>query len=129
MDLFRSTAFADHVDHLMTHYHVPGLAIALVQNATTASIGYGFASLRKRRSCTPDTLFDIASASKSLTAASVAVLVQDNGKYPQLQYETTISSLLPDDFVMAEDSYTDQVTVEDILSHRTGLPRCPPSTT
>ncbi|KAI7238835.1 beta-lactamase/transpeptidase-like protein [Hortaea werneckii] len=33
-----------------------------------------------------------------------------------------MSHLLPDDFVMQEQSYTNDVTVEDILSHRTGLP-------
>ncbi|KAI7195425.1 beta-lactamase/transpeptidase-like protein [Hortaea werneckii] len=33
-----------------------------------------------------------------------------------------MSHLLPDDFVMQEQSYTNDITVEDILSHRTGLP-------
>ncbi|CAK4030842.1 Hypothetical predicted protein [Lecanosticta acicola] len=33
-----------------------------------------------------------------------------------------MSALLPGDFVMNEESYTRDVTVEDILSHRSGLP-------
>ncbi|EQL00521.1 beta-lactamase family protein [Ophiocordyceps sinensis CO18] len=75
------------------------------------------------RPCTADTLFNIASASKSLTAASVGLLVHDNVNYPTVQYNATMSSLLPDDFAMAEEKYTNEVTVEDILGHRSGIPR------
>lgn len=123
MDLFHSTDFPSHVAKLMKDYHVPGLAIAVVQDDTVASAGFGHASLTPPKPCTPDTLFDIASASKSLTAASVGLLVNDDQKYPDVKYEAIMSSLLPDDFVMSGDGYTEGVTVEDILSHRSGLPR------
>ncbi|RSL41466.1 hypothetical protein CEP54_015809 [Fusarium duplospermum] len=33
-----------------------------------------------------------------------------------------MSELLPDDFVMAEDEYTQGITIDDILGHRTGTP-------
>jgi CubicO group peptidase (beta-lactamase class C family) len=122
MDLFRSPKFPFHVEELLKQHHVPGLAIAIVQNETIASAGYGKASLDPPRPCTADTLFDIASASKSLTAGSVGLLVNDDEKYPEVQYQATMSSLLPDDFVMSREEYTKGVTVEDILSHRTGMP-------
>lgn len=99
----------------MVEHHVPGLAIAILQNETTASAGYGKSSLHPSKPCTADTLFDIASASKSLTAASVALLVNDE-KYPEVQWEATMSSLLPGEFEIPG------VTVEDILSHRSGMP-------
>ena len=105
----------------MKLHHVPGLAIAIVKDGVIASKGYGMASLNPPAPCTADTLFDIASASKSLTAASVGLLVNDDEKYPDVQYEATMSSLLPDDFVMPDDGYTKTVTVEDILSHRSGM--------
>lgn len=107
----------------MKEHHVPGLAIAVVQNETVASAGFGHASLTPPNPCTPDTLFDIASASKSLTAASVGLLVSDDQKYPDVKYDAMMSTLLPDDFVMSGEGYTEGVTVEDILSHRSGLPR------
>lgn len=122
MDLFNSSEFSSHVEKLIKQYHTPGLAIAVVQNEAVASAGYGNASLDPIKPCTADTLFDIASASKSLTAASVALLVDDEQKYPEVQYEAIMSSLLPDDFVMPGTGYTENVTVEDILSHRTGMP-------
>lgn len=122
MRLAHSPEFQAHVERLMDKYHVPGVAIATVQDDTMDSRGYGYASFEPPTKCTPHTLFDIASASKSFTAASVGLLVDDDVKYPEVQYGAIMSSLLPD-FVMSCESYTEQVTVEDVLSHRTGMPR------
>lgn len=105
----------------MNQHHVPGLAIAIVENDQTASAGYGKASVDPPMPCTADTLFDIASSSKSLTAASVALLIDDDENHPEVQYDAIMSQLLPDDFVMSETVYTEGVTVEDVLSHRTGM--------
>ncbi|KAI1102504.1 beta-lactamase family protein [Jackrogersella minutella] len=121
MEFFHSDSFSSQVRHLMAQHHVPGLAIAIVQDDEIASAGYGYACLDPEKPCTADTLFDIASCSKSMTAASVGLLVEDNEKYPKVQWETTMSSLLPDDFVMPTTEATQGVTVEDILSHRTGM--------
>jgi CubicO group peptidase (beta-lactamase class C family) len=121
MDFFHSPRFSSHVEELMNQHHVPGLAIAIVQNDQVASAGYGKASFEPPMPCTADTLFDIASSAKSLTAASVGLLVDDNENYPEMQYDAIMSSLLPDDFVMPGAGYTEGVTVEDILSHRTGM--------
>jgi CubicO group peptidase (beta-lactamase class C family) len=121
MEFFNSSIFPSYVEDLMTEHHVPGLAIAVVQNDQLASAGYGKTSLETSKPCTADTLFDVASSAKSLTAASVALLVADNENYPEMQYDTSMSSLLPDDFVMSGVGYTEGVTVEDILSHRTGM--------
>lgn len=82
------------------------------------SKAFGLAVLDPPKQCTPDTLFDLASVSKSTTAGAVALLVDDEERYPHVQWDTPMSKLLPDDFVMAEDSYTQSVTVEDVLSHR-----------
>ena len=121
MDFFNSPDFTSHVDELLKEWHCPGVAIAIVQHEIIASQDFGNASLEPQRPVTADTLFDIASSSKSLTAASVALLVEDDDQYPQVQWDTAMSSLLPDDFVMSGKGYTESVTVEDILSHRTGL--------
>ena len=123
MDLFNSAEFTTRVEKLMKEWHVPGLAIAVVQNDTIASNGYGNATLSPDKPVTGDTLFDIASSSKSLTAASVAFLVADDNRFPKVKWESLMSELLPDDFVMSESTYTESITVEDVLSHRTGLPR------
>ena len=122
MELFESTTFTSLVTDLLRQYHIPGLSVAVVHNDKIASTGYGMANYEDSIPCTGDTLFDIASSSKSLTAASVALLVDDK-KHPKVQYDALMSGLLPDNFVMAEETYTNGVTVEDVLSHRTGMAR------
>ena len=51
------------------------------------------------------------------------MLVEDDDKYPNVQWTTPVSQLLQEDFVLADPLYTDNVTLEDILSHRSGMPR------
>ncbi|KAI8961279.1 beta-lactamase family protein [Daldinia sp. FL1419] len=123
MDAFRSESFSSYVKEMMEKHHVPGFSIAIVHNGETASAGYGYADVESSKPCTADTLFDIASSSKSFTAAAAALLVDDDKKYPEVQYEAIMSRLLPGDFVMPSAEYTDNVTLEDILSHRSGMPR------
>lgn len=122
MDLLDSSHFTSLVGDLMRQNHIPGLSIAVVHNDEVASNGFGLADFETFTPCTGDTLFDIASSAKSLTAASVALLVDDKG-HPEVQYDALMSNLLPEDFVMQDKSYTDGVTVEDVLSHRTGMAR------
>ncbi|KAI1317970.1 beta-lactamase family protein [Xylariaceae sp. FL0255] len=121
MDFFRSKRFSARIRRLMELWHVPGLAVAVVQGEEIESKGYGVANLASAEPVTGSTLFDVASVSKSFTAAAVGLLVAEKN-YPEVQYTATMSSLLPDDFVMYEEGYTECVTLEDILSHRTGLP-------
>lgn len=121
MNFLGTPQFGIYVQKLLDRHHVPGLAISILHGEEIDSAGFGKASLQLSQDCTPDTLFDIASSSKSLTAAAVAVLVNNNEKYPLVQWETPVASLLPEDFVMPGTEHGD-VTVEDILSHRTGMP-------
>lgn len=122
MELLESINFRLYVESLLHQNKIPGLSIAVVHNHDIASSGYGMADYEANVSCTGDTLFDIASCSKSLTAGSVALLVDDT-RHPQVQYEALMSDLLPGDFVMQEKIYTETITVEDVLSHRTGMAR------
>lgn len=123
MDLFTSSAFDKRVESLIKEWNVPGLSLALVHDQEVKSKAFGLATLDPPKECTSESLFDIASASKSTTAAAVAFLIDDDERFPQVKWHTPVSNLLPDDFVMSKDEYTKNVTVEDILSHRSGLPR------
>lgn len=123
MDLFDSSIFRDRVTELAARYNVPGVNVAVFQNDHVASASFGVASRQSDRVCVPATLFDIASCSKSFTAAAVALLVADTEKYSGIDWTTPVAQLLPEDFVLAEPNLTKEVTLEDILSHRTGLGR------
>ncbi|KAJ6787538.1 hypothetical protein PWT90_02793 [Aphanocladium album] len=121
MDYFLSDKFKARAEALIAKYKVPGLAVAITHDERIESRAFGLARLDPPVPCTPDTLFDIASASKSMTAASVALLVEDE-RYPEVKYDAVMSEMLPGDFVMPTEELTQQVTVDDMLSHRTGMP-------
>jgi CubicO group peptidase (beta-lactamase class C family) len=121
MDLIDTPTFRQHAEELMDHYHLPGLSIAVTQNDKVATVGFGVSSRMSQETTTADTLYDIASSSKSLTAASVALLVEDNENFPEIQWTTPLHELLPEDFVMPTPELNERVTVEDMLSHRTGM--------
>ena len=73
---------------------------------------------------TAETLYYTGSTTKSFTAAAVSLLIDDtaNSSDP-LQWTTPISTLIRDDFVLPDEYATAHVTLEDALSHRTGMPR------
>ncbi|KAI1322053.1 beta-lactamase family protein [Xylariaceae sp. FL0255] len=121
MDSFRSKRFSARIRRLMELWHVPGLAVAVVQGEEIESKGYGVANLASAEPVTGSTLFDVASVSKTFTVAAVGLLVAEKN-YPEVQYTATMSSLLLDDFVIYKEGYTECVTLEDIFSYRTGLP-------
>ncbi|OCL11461.1 beta-lactamase family protein, partial [Glonium stellatum] len=121
-DTHKTAEFDQFVQTTIEDWKVPGLAIAVIHKDEIFAKGYGLASCSGNQ-VTADTLFDCASISKSLTAAAVSLLVDDNEKYPDVQWNTPVSRLLREDFVL-EDAYSTQnVTIEDILSHRSGMPR------
>lgn len=106
------------VEGLMTKHRVPGLTIAVTHDNKDGAAAFGFADVRAKLTCEVDSIFDIASSSKSMTAAAIALLVRDE-RYPEVQFEAKMTDLLPGDFVMPR-GYED-VTLEDIVAHRSGM--------
>jgi CubicO group peptidase (beta-lactamase class C family) len=119
MDLLQSGTFRQHAESLMKEYNLLGLSISLSHNSDVSSIGLGVADILNPADCTPDTLYDIASSSKSLTAASVALLVEDDENYPDVQWDTPLHDLLLEDFVTPTPELNERITIVDVLSHRT----------
>ncbi|KAL4941675.1 hypothetical protein BDV06DRAFT_212449 [Aspergillus oleicola] len=120
-------SFNKKVNWALEHYHIPGLAISVVQNGSTfakAHQGYGFANLSSTplTPVTNSTLFFAGSTTKAHIAAAISLLVDDDEKYPGIQWDTPVQSILPE-FQLSDPIVAAQVTIVDILSHRTGLPR------
>jgi CubicO group peptidase (beta-lactamase class C family) len=84
--------------------------------------GYGIATFPSTPA-TPETLWMGASTTKAFTAAAMSFLVDDNENYSQIQWDTPISQIIRDDFVLEDVHITNHATIEDALSHRTGMPR------
>ncbi|KAL1305239.1 hypothetical protein AAFC00_002154 [Neodothiora populina] len=117
-----SSEFDFFVEELLREWHVFGLAIAVVHANETWSKGYGYAVLPDEP-VTPHTLFQGASTTKSFTASLAALLVDDNDAFKTVQWSSSMHDLLGTEFVLADKDLTQHVTVQDALSHRTGIPR------
>ncbi|KAI3122492.1 hypothetical protein CBS147326_8779 [Penicillium roqueforti] len=109
------------VQQQMDKWKVPGLSMAVVHGSSTWSKAYGFAEFPDRK-MTTDSLFSTCSTTKAFTAAAMSLAIDDrkDTKFP-LRWDTPISSILRDDFVLENDYNTMHTTIEDALSHRSGL--------
>jgi CubicO group peptidase (beta-lactamase class C family) len=98
-------------------WQVPGFAVAIVKDDKVVfAKGYGVRELGKPERVDPDTLFAIASNTKAFTAAALALLV-DEGK---LSWDDPVTKHLPG-FQLHDPFTTRELTVRDLLSHRSGL--------
>jgi CubicO group peptidase (beta-lactamase class C family) len=108
----------DHyISAVLEQWKIPGIALAVVRNdSTIVAKGFGVRELGKPGRVDANTVFDVASLSKSFTTAAAAVLV-DRGA---LNWDDPVRRYLPD-LVLPNDSLTQQATLRDFLSHRTGI--------
>jgi CubicO group peptidase (beta-lactamase class C family) len=104
---------------VMAADHVPGAAVGiLLDGSIYMAQGLGVRSIRSSAPVNTDTAFGIASLTKAFTATVIAMLV-DEGK---LQWDAPVRSFLPA-FQLCKPIPSDQVTLRDLASHRTGVPR------
>ncbi|RAH69999.1 putative penicillin-binding protein [Aspergillus aculeatinus CBS 121060] len=118
-----SETFNRKIEQLLEHFSIPGLAISVVQDDEILARGYGVSDIETSQAVSEHTLFFAGSTTKAFTAAAVSLLVDDNHHYPNIQWTTPVHSIIPEDFTMIDPWYTAHVTVTDMLSHRSGLPR------
>lgn len=110
IDTFAAKAFSD--------WQVPGAAIGIVHKGKVVHLkGYGQKGLTNPDPITPSTLFPIASISKAMSAAAIAVLVEQG----HLHWYQKVIELLPH-FKMYDPWVTGEFTVADLFCHRSGLP-------
>ena len=106
---------------VMRQGRIPGLALGLVRGGRTVlARGYGFRDRAHRAPATPDTIFGIASMTKSFTALSILRL-QEEGK---LRVTDPVVRHLPE-FRTPEPRRTRRITLEHFLTHSSGLPPLP----
>jgi CubicO group peptidase (beta-lactamase class C family) len=97
---------------------VPGMAVAIVKDDKVIYLRtFGVKNITTNEPVGPDTRFQLASISKSVTGTMIAEMV-GNG---ELSWDDPIVSVNPA-FRLADPYVTDHVTFRDLLSHRSGLP-------
>jgi CubicO group peptidase (beta-lactamase class C family) len=105
------------VNRTLTTFNVPGIAIAIVKDGKVVlAKGYGVKSILTNDKVDANTLYGIASNSKAFTTAALAILI-DEGK---LKWDDKVITYLPN-FKMYNDYVTNEFTIRDLLTHRSGL--------
>ncbi|MDR6843786.1 serine hydrolase [Flavobacterium granuli] len=105
------------VNRTLTAFNVPGIAVAIVKDGKVVlAKGYGVKSILTNEKVDANTLYGIASNSKAFTSAALAILV-DEGK---LKWDDKVITYLPN-FKMYNDYVTNEFTIRDLLTHRSGL--------
>ena len=107
----------EYTRHSMDLWQVPGLAMAVVQDGQVIfENGFGVTEVDAKGAVTPETMFAIGSASKAFTVAALGMLA-DEGK---LEWTAPVINYMPG-FRLADPWVTRNITLTDMLSHRTGL--------
>ena len=100
----------------MNDWHLMGLAVGIVKkDSVILTKGYGYRDFANKLPVTENTNFPIASCSKAFTSALIGIAEKDG----KIQLNKPAHNYFPE-FQLYTDQITRQVTVEDMLSHRTG---------
>lgn len=105
------------VEKTLKTFDVPGIAVGIVKDGKIVlAKGYGVTNIKTKQKVDANTLFGIASNSKSFTSAALAILV-DEGK---INWDDKVINYLPQ-FKMYNEYVTNEFTIRDLLTHRSGL--------
>jgi len=107
----------DYIENALTVWNPPGLAVTVVKDGEIVfTKTYGIRTLGENKPVDKHTLFGCMSTTKAFTAAALAMLA-DEGK---LKWDDHVIKYLPD-FQLYDPYMTREITVRDLLTHRTGL--------
>lgn len=109
----------DTINKILKDWNVPGAGVGIiVKDKLVYAKGYGYRNLEKRQPVTPNTLFQIASNTKLFTATAIGFLVEEG----KLDWDRPIKVDVPQ-IQFYNDALNANVTIRDMLSHRTGISR------
>lgn len=109
--------FDGYVRQVMETFTVPGLSVAIVKDGKVVlAKGYGVRRMGDPTPVDAETRFGIASNTKLFTATALALLVEDK----KLEWDQPVIRYLPS-FAMSDPYVTHELTVRDLLVHRSGL--------
>jgi CubicO group peptidase (beta-lactamase class C family) len=109
--------FDGYVKRVMQTFTVPGLSVAIVKDGRVVlAKGYGVRRMGDPTPVDAQTRFGIASNTKLFTATAIAILVEEG----KVDWDAPVSRYLPA-FAMSDPYVTHELTVRDLLVHRSGL--------
>ncbi len=108
-----------YVNEVLKDSKVPGLAMGVVKDGKVIfAEGFGYRDREQKLPVTTKTLFAIGSCTKAFTTMAIGMLV-DEGK---VEWDKPVRNYLPA-FELKDEYITANMTVRDLVTHRSGLPR------
>lgn len=108
------------VEEQMAHQDLPAVVIGVVHDQEVVwARGWGLADRERRIAATPQTLFRVGSVTKLFTATAVLQL-RDAGK---LRLDDPVARHLPWFRVESDFLHDGPITIRQLLTHTSGLPR------
>src|SRR5215471_9480155 len=118
-----TTSTTNRLQALKDKYNLPALAVLVVKDGVVCErAAVGVRKWGETNVVTTNDLFHIGSCTKSMTATLAAMLVEDG----KLSWTTRIVDVFPE-FKGKIDERYETVTLEQLLTHRSGLPTHPPT--
>jgi len=111
----RVDAIAALIAAKMAEYHVPGVALGILDNGQSTLRGFGVTSADDGQPITPDTVFTIASISKTMAATAMMKLAEQG----RVELKAPVQKYLPDFHVQDEKS-SREVALWHLLTHSPG---------
>jgi CubicO group peptidase (beta-lactamase class C family) len=111
--------FGEFAEKQLEFWKAPGASVAIVRGEELiTATGYGFKDLKDKEPMTGLTVQPIASITKSMTVAGMAIMVREG----KLAWDKPVRDFMPE-FRMCDEYASAHVTPRDLVTHATGLPR------
>jgi CubicO group peptidase (beta-lactamase class C family) len=112
-DPVKAKAVDAYVERVMKSRHIPGVSITVLKGGVIVlAKGYGLANVELAVPATQDTVYQLASVTKTFTATAIMLLIRDD----KLTLDDRIAERLPD-----LPAAWDKVTVRQLLNHTSGI--------
>jgi CubicO group peptidase (beta-lactamase class C family) len=107
------------INKILKDNHAAGVAVAVVEkNKVIFAKGFGYRDVENKLPVTANTQFAIGSCTKAFTASVLGILQKEKS----IDFDKPVTTYLPDLKFYTSD-LTNHITLRDMMSHRTGLPR------
>jgi CubicO group peptidase (beta-lactamase class C family) len=110
------TTLTDFVETTSKHFNIPGVAVGVWADGKEISVCQGVTSIENPLPIDQDTLFLVASVTKTFTATTLMRLVAEG----KVELNAPVRRYVPE-FRLKDEQAADQITVLHLLNHTSGL--------
>jgi CubicO group peptidase (beta-lactamase class C family) len=123
LDAQRLSQIGPRLRSLVNEGSIAGAVTLVARNGKVFNLeAVGFQDLESRKAMRTDTIFDVRSVTKVVTAIGIMTLVEEG----KLTLNDPIEKYLPE-FKTASRNTTDSITIHHLLTHTSGLPAARPT--